>query len=648
MMEKSSSTTKENKKASWIADYEAKKAVVDARLQKLKREIEELEKTEQELFARQETEMEIVKKIESATQTATEEVEQENAEIIIQAVKEAKVPLPAPTLKKEPPRSLARKITTWVVLPFTLASALALKYYSPKEYYSMARNWLERHVAKKIVNDPEIRGLETEYEDATVKDIGGIASNLTSVSKSTYDFLGQEKIEYKFGYYMTSVFDLSDRTPPRFKLVNDRQPHPGVEGSLGVTTTFLNKFISKGELLNHLQTTEDNETIQRVSVIGYNPRTMLMRAGHLGEFDSEWLLSQTEERILDFELNSNGTVPLVYDPTIYRMVPVMSKNAHGRANMLQIGVSRDRNLKKINPLEATRFGTLEGGKVLLVCGPKQLQVNGSFADIFRVYQKLKRDYPGELVRSFLLDNGAFNLPIWDYNNKLTSNDIYEHHWRHRTGGYALVLMNDGAISPYEYKNSYEEVMHSPAKIKTGQTAENIPSIISFSTLSEQEARKALRAETSYVAEVLILRDGTRHILTTGSYATGGEIKIAVETGGKNENTVSLAELESILEYLRPIVEKYNIPLENIGGTLDEKIWQELKNLIAQKVYNLENVKLASAKGNQVLGMLVYQESYRLTRNKDFAMGKVRIALADKGVSKRNINRTVNWIEKKVA
>jgi len=105
----------------------------------------------------------------------------------------------------------------------------------------------------------------------------------------------------------------------------------------------------------------------------------------------------------------------------------------------------------------------------------------------------------------------------------------------------------------------------------------------------------------------------------------------------------------MLEYMRPRVEKYGISLENIQtpASIEQNIGQELRGLIAKKIYNTESAELTGTKANQMVGILTYQEAYRLTKNKDYAMAKVKSVLDENKVSKRNINRTVEWINKRV-
>ncbi|PIR68345.1 hypothetical protein COU49_01350 [Candidatus Nomurabacteria bacterium CG10_big_fil_rev_8_21_14_0_10_35_16] len=630
-------------------------------------------------------------RIEEKIEAAIGKVEQGNDEIIIEKLTEFQSQIKDEKDKKRigellvkigktAGKLLRRKLVKYFFLPVSIIASAVLSYHTPDEYWEMWQNWKERHIEKIDADDPNIMGIGALYNDST------------SIERTTYDFIGSDTIDYKFGYYMTSVFDLTDRTPPKFKLINDREYYSRIDSVAGITTNLFNNFYPKNEFVprmsGHLN--KSPEEILEIPVIGYNPTTRLMRAGHFKEFNEDWLVSETYEVPLNFELNEDGTINLTYPHSTLRMTPLTTRE-DGLQIPFPIGITRDKTITKFNPYEATSFGVLEGGKVIMVCGEKQLQVNGSFADMFRVYERLQQEYPGTPINAYYLDNGSYNLPIWNRDDVITPQEIREHMLRNKGGGTALVLMNDGAISPYEYRNKYPEIQHiiegATLDSITGEKAMNEKSVIVIHHTGNyrnpmQIVREFSDTTLQRSAHVLILKDGTRHLFNSDDDVLGHAGKsdfndrdkvnffslgIEMEGDSNHGHQFTIAQIESMIEYMRPRIEKYGIPLENITThkiirdsylrkhpemrnevprkiDLDDKVWRELQDLIQQTLYPVakEETELTSDTTNLV-GTIAYQDAYRITGNKDRAMAVVREMLTSFKVPVTTIKKTENWI-----
>ena len=631
-------------------------------------EITELEKAEQA-------------KIEGKVAEATELIENENETIIENKLKETKNEPkrpPSETFKKfhEVVYNQKRKFLKFILLNAVTATSIVCSYHSPQEYWGMWKNWKERHIEKIDKDDPNIIGLDALYNDST------------SVEKATYDFLGKEKINYKFGYYMTSVFDLSDKTPPRFKVINDKENYNQIDSAAGITTSLFNRFYKHSELELKLKghTDKNGEEKADIPVIAYNLSTQTIKAGHYGEFNDDWLVSETYEIPLDFKLNKDGTINLMDHNQACRRV-FLTTSEKGTQIPFPIGITRDKSIKTMDPHKAKTFGVLEGGKVIMVCGEKQLQVNGSFADMFCVYERLQKEYKGVPIKAYLLDNGSYNLPIWDKDNTLTPEEISQHQLRHYGGGTALVLVNDEKISPFEYKSKYKEFQYWTKNYTkdsvTGLPAKNEKSaIVLHHTGNYEDPSFVIDQFQDSVfensAHVYIRKDGTRHLFNNDNYvmAHAGKsdfnnrnkvnyFSIGVELeGDSKDGQFTVAQLESLLEYLRPRVEKYNIPIENITThkiirdnyikkhpkekniptkrDLEDKVWKEIQNLIQKKLYQNKKTEL-SENANKMLGSITFQEAYRKTKNKDYAKKETKAILMAYDVPNEEISKTIYWV-----
>jgi N-acetyl-anhydromuramyl-L-alanine amidase AmpD len=562
-----------------------------------------------------------------------------------------------------------------------VSASVALSYHTPQEYWQLWKNWKERHMDKEGKDDPKIVGISEGYD---VNKIG----DSTNVERSTYDFIGEHKIDYKFGYYKTSVFDLSDRTPPRFKLINDRENYSDIDSAAGITTNLFKKFYSYGEFSPALKghTGLGAEKIGDIPVVGYNTKTQQIKAGHYKEFNDDWMVSETYEIPLNFKLNPDSTLNLVYHEQALRMVPV-SINEKGKEIPFPIGVSVDKNLKATKPSDCTHFGTLEGGKIIMVCGDKQLQVNGSFSDMYHVYQRLQNEYRGVPIQAFLLDNGSYNLPIWDNDQKITTEEIKKHLLRNTDGGTALVLINDERISPYEYKNKYKEYQNYTPNFTldsiTHKPAINEKQVIVIHHTGEYEEadsiiRQFKNPESNTSSHVVIMKDGTRYLFNTDNsvLAHAGKsdfnnrnavnyFSLGVEMEGdtKNHTQFTIAQLESLLEYLRPRIEKYGIKFENITThkiirdnyikkhpdstqvkkkeDLDDEVWKQIQELIKKKLYNKVSSDSITGKGKTLLKTISYQDAYRSYKDKELALEQVRTFFKEQGIKDENLEEVYN-------
>ncbi len=658
----------EDKKMSEISHSDTEKILAESqRAERMLADV--LEKVEQENFKR------YIYKTEEIESTTKDNFTKKRIGVFLKNAKEA---------LKSAGRAATKtklRVAMSTLLPISAAIYAVSSREAVQEYYEMAQNWMERHVEREDMDDPSIKGVGDLYADSV------------DVERTTYDFLGEQKIDYKSGYYKTSVFDLSDSTPPKFEMINDRENYNDINDVAGITTNLFENFRNFNEFEPQLKGHENknHEEKLEIPVVGYNTKTQTMRAGHYKEFNEDWMVSETYEIPLNFKLNEDGTVNLTYPHSTLRMVP-MTTNENGVEIPFPIGITRDKAITKFDPHEATSFGVLEGGKVIMVCGDKQLQVNGSFADMFRVYERLQKEYPGVPISGYLLDNGSYNLPIWNKDNVLTKAEIKEHMLRNKGGGTALVLKNEKFISPYEYKNKYPEFQHlieGRLDENTGEPLINEHSVVILHHTGNyadpnQIIKDFENPENERSAHVIIFKDGTRHIFNDDEsvLAHAGKsvfnerekvnlfsLGIELEGDSIDGRQFTLAQLESLLEYLRPRIEKYNIPLENITDhetirnnwflahpdrlddegkevqgkrDLDDKVFEQIQELIQKKIYEKKQIKLNTETG-KLVGAITYQDEYRKTRDGEVSLKISGQMLKDFGMLNADVERVQNYI-----
>lgn len=210
MIEKEGQTTKNSETTSIereflaiLEEFNRKKTEYEEEIKEISTLREELSKLDAEIGQLEKLESTKEEaKLEDKVDEASDSIEQENEEILEEnftKILKNEEKNKSNVFKKATIglyKQLKRKAIKYVVLPATFALTLALSYHSPQEYYSMFLNFKERHLDKYNTDDPNIVGIDSLYNDST------------SVERSTYDFIGKDKIDYKEGYYTTSVFDL--------------------------------------------------------------------------------------------------------------------------------------------------------------------------------------------------------------------------------------------------------------------------------------------------------------------------------------------------------------------------------------------------------------------------------------------------------
>lgn len=310
-----------------------------------------------------------------------------------------------------------------------------MNFNAISDTYEMAKNWIGRH-------------FETDKQD-------DVPSVSLGDSQINMDAFGTKKIPYKGGYATNYTIDLTDNYSPKFGIISEKekgqpQAHPEMAGLVG--NTFEDFYEPSGF----------NPSLKRASkmqkgdvpVIAWNKSDSTISAGHFKDFSNgNYLVSETYEVPINF-VEKDGKIELAPHNQAMRKVPVTKYGERGQyTSSLPIGVKKGLD-GYIDPKEATTFGTLEGGKVLFKVGNKQVLAAGSLADIYNIQKQLKSKFPNQQISAFLLDNGSYNLPI--FNDKgLSQENMKGHFNRHRGGGTAIGL----------FKNSIDNIKKEESQIK---------------------------------------------------------------------------------------------------------------------------------------------------------------------------------------
>ena len=422
-------------------------------------------------------------------------------------------------------------------------------------YIEAVKNYSERHLVVKP--DTPLETVHIEKGNSRLEDNVGV-----------------NKIPYKTGFASNQIINLdSNSFEPRNR--NDRRP---TENAVGITTNLFKPFTEvkdfKGVLPRKDTTTKNNPP-----VIAVNKETGKVKAGNVKDFDDKWLVSETFTIPLNFVLDSSGKIETVYHGQAMRNVPVTIVD--GKKVPFPIGL--DTKEGKIDPTKHNTFGVLEGGKVILTVGDYQVQVNGGFADIYKVWQQLKNTHPNKPIVAYLLDNGSYNLPILKNDGVVNSKDLAEHTGRNKDGGTSLILKQKEPANAQNYPHGFQQIKtDNYRKDSSGNKVENKPEVIVLHHTGkykngEKDVINEFTKQKGNSSHYLIGKDGKVFQFNDDSYVmfhAGKSIfngkedlnnhSIGIEIQGDSKNgDFTKEQYESLAQLVPNIAKTYNIPIENL-------------------------------------------------------------------------------------
>ncbi len=374
--------------------------------------------------------------------------------------------------------------------------------FSVNEYIQLAKNYSERHLEVK----PDVK------MEAVV---------LKPVNNRMGDSMGTNKIPYKGGYATNQVINLDSNTF-EYRSREDRTP---VTNAVGITTNLFRPMLEVSEVSK----TEKPEQ----TVIALDKKTGKIKAGKLGDFGADHLVSVTYSFPVEFEL-VDGKIKASWNDNIGRRTPIST------ASYQQLAIGVDAKEEFIDPEKHNTFGVLEGGKMLLVVGDYQVQVNGGFADIYRVWKSLKNSHPGQSIIAYGLDNGSYNLPILKENGEVTSEDLQAHTLRNKNGGASLIM-----------KKKAPEVVVKPQVKPIAQKAPKKPVMPG----REMPVSSALQLVAMLQGLDLAIRAYRR--AKSNKVATAAEVEEAAETRKEIDQMIDNPDKEVILVKIAEMMDELN-------------------------------------------------------------------------------------------
>lgn len=233
------------------------------------------------------------------------------------------------------------------------------------------------------------------------------------------------------------------------------------------------------------------------------------------------------------------------------------------------------------------YGSAQGGRVIIQTGNEVAIVSGSLNTINRKFEEMKRRNGVDSGYFYTLDNGTFATGLRTGNKKFTERDLRLYD-RENTGGGNLMYItgtqsdkfpSDTVWTPHirtTESDSYKKG-HGLINELKGITLHHTGYIGGLAGVTAQ----FLNPKDERSAHVIIGENGERRVFANPENVTfhggqsawnvDGEIRSNVNDfmlgvefqGNTNNRPLTDAQINSFIEYIKPIIQKYNIPLEMI-------------------------------------------------------------------------------------
>ena len=417
----------------------------------------------------------------------------------------------------------------------------------------------------------ELEPIQTEgYKIATDMSIMG---DTIPIPKDSRKYIIPENInasEYKFGF-------------------RNRGDYNPIVGTHGAAITAFTPF----KLYDNLTKPER----QDANFIGIDKNGNL-KAGTWDIFGpGDYLTTTYQNNIIGPKRDENGN--LVWKNDIghgnlsYYVPVILVQNEDGTVSEGSLNILSNRRQKK-----GTKYGSVSGGRAVVKLPDNTYRIlSGPVEKVFADMEQLKEQYNLPYLSTFTLDNGSYNRGLRTRDEVLNSSDL---HWydkqNHGDSGNFLYLIPRSQSTQFKsdstfYNRSLART-EQDASYQSGHPLQNeMKGIVLHHTAYDGQGKDVMgsivgnwarqRSGNAASAQVIIDKDGTRYIVTEpndvafhagySAWNQGDSLRTNVNDfmtgiefqGDTNRQDLTEAQIQSAVEYLRPIIQKYKIPLDQI-------------------------------------------------------------------------------------
>lgn len=248
-----------------------------------------------------------------------------------------------------------------------------------------------------------------------------------------------------------------------------------------------------------------------------------------------------------------------------------------------------------------------GGRIIVKVGNKIRLLSGSVKDIDEQFEDMKKRHNAKYGTFYTLDNGTYNRGLRTYDNKITASELKSYDLSNSSGGNFLYLINSSFPTDTIWTPNIRSIKDE--SYRKGHPIKNeIKGIVLHHTGftdddNLEEVTKLLTSPNGNSAHVIIAKDGKRRVLANPEDVTFhagyslfngrdnvNDFMLGIEfQGDTNKEPLTEQQIQSAVEYMIPIIRKYNIPLENI--TTHKIITDNYNNYLIQQGKTPERSKI---------------------------------------------------------
>ena len=260
-----------------------------------------------------------------------------------------------------------------------------------------------------------------------------------------------------------------------------------------------------------------------------------------------------------------------------RNVPVLNVIQNGKHIKGSLNILTDKGSNNSNT-----YGNITGGRVILEAGNERRLVSGSINDIEKQFNDIKKRHGVKTVRMYTLDNGSYNRGLRTKNRVLSTSDLQAYDNQNSGGGNFMYLLDNKGFSTDTVATPNIRTKKSESYKKGHGLINERKGVVLHHTAFEESdltnvTKHLTNPKTESSSHVIIGYDGHRRVLATPDKVTFhagqsvwnnrqdvNDFMLGIEfQGNTNKKNLTDKQIQSAIEYLKPIIRENNIPLENI-------------------------------------------------------------------------------------
>ena len=334
---------------------------------------------------------------------------------------------------------------------------------------------------------------------------------------------------------------------------------------------------------------DKNKVDPLTTYIGYDKNGNL-KAGTGADFSEGDTMSKTwRNNISHFEVDSNGNVKGVHRNKNRSYLHPITWFYSETDGTLQSDEHRpEKAMVNIMYNDPSHYGSVEGGRVLIQTGPEIAIVSGSMNTIHQKFEEMKARNGVDRGWFYTLDNGSFAMGLRTKSKQFTERDLrlYDAENRNKNNTGAHMMYITGTPAPkFSSDTTWTPNIRTTESdsYKKGHSLENERRgvVLHHTAFMDPDltgvTNRFMNPKSEASSHVIIGYDGHRRVFAEpnqvtfhagASYWNGqsnvNDFMIGIEfQGDTTQKPLTEEQIQSAVEYLKPIIRENNIRLEDV-------------------------------------------------------------------------------------